>query len=200
MTATLSAVLAVLAAATALRPRPRRTPSPATATKRGLPAPRRALGRRARRAHRSAVERAYPDAIESIVLAVRAGYLPAAAIEAVLPHLAPSLRDAFAEVTARTHRGERFADALTLLPMRLGPIAAPLADSFAAADRYGQPLAPVLDRLALEARQHRRRQADTLARQLPVRMSLPLVLCTLPSFILLAVVPLLLAALSSLHT
>ena len=99
MTATLSAVLAVLAAATALRPRPRRTPSPATATKRGLPAPRRALGRRARRANRSAVERAYPDAIESIVLAVRAGYLPAAAIEAVLPHLAPSLRDAFAEVT-----------------------------------------------------------------------------------------------------
>lgn len=77
--------------------------------------------------------------------------------------------------------------------------AAPLADSFAAADRYGQPLAPVLERLADEARQHRRRQADTLARQLPVRMSLPLVLCTLPSFVLLAVVPLLLAALSSLH-
>ena len=86
-------------------------------------------------------------------------------------------------------------------PPQVQPTAQPmsLADSFAAADRYGQPLAPVLERLADEARQHRRRQADTLARQLPVRMSLPLVLCTLPSFVLLAVVPLLLAALSSLH-
>ena len=74
-----------------------------------------------------------------------------------------------------------------------------VADSFAAADRYGQPIAPVLERLALEARQHRRRQADALARQLPVRMSVPLVLCTLPSFVFLAVVPLLLAALSSLQ-
>ena len=86
-----------------------------------------------------------------------------------------------------------------MLPRRLGPCALTLADGLAAADRDGLPLAPVLDRLADEARQHRRRQADTLARQLPVRLSLPLVLCTLPSFVLLAVAPLLLAALSSLH-
>jgi len=134
-----------------------------------------------------------------IVLAVRAGYLPAAAMEIAGPHLAPEIRPAFAAVTSRTESGERFADALSALPAALGPMAAPLADSFAAADRYGQPIAPVLERLALEARQRRRRHADTLARQLPVRMSMPLVLCTLPSFILLAVVPLLLAALSSLH-
>ena len=146
-----------------------------------------------------AAERAYPDAIEMIVLAVRAGYLPSAAMEMAGPHLAPAIRPAFASVTARTATGERFADALAALPAALGPMAAPLADSFAAADRYGQPIAPVLERLATEARQHRRHQADALARQLPVRMSVPLVLCTLPSFILLAVVPLLLAAVSSLH-
>jgi tight adherence protein C len=74
-----------------------------------------------------------------------------------------------------------------------------LTDSLIAADRYGLPLAPVLDRLADEARQHRRRIADANARQLPVRLSLPLVLCTFPSFVLLAVVPLLLAAFSSLN-
>ena len=62
-----------------------------------------------------------------------------------------------------------FADALPLLPQRLGPQAAPLTDSLIAADRYGLPLAPVLDRLADEARQHRRRLADASARQLPVR-------------------------------
>ena len=191
------AAVAVLAAAWALRPRPRRVrllpgvphaPLPDT-TSSG------AAGRHARRA----AEVAYPDTIELIVLAVRAGYLPAAALQAVLPHLPAALRPAFAEVSARTKAGQRFADALVALPTLLGPMAAPLADSFAAADRYGLPLAPVLERLADEARQRRRRQADTLARQLPVRMSIPLVLCTLPSFVFLAVVPLLLAALSSLH-
>ncbi|HQZ34848.1 MAG TPA: type II secretion system F family protein [Ilumatobacteraceae bacterium] len=187
------AVLGVVLAAQALRPHHPRSSAIE-------PPARRALlpGRAARRARRAA-ERAYPDAIEMIVLAVRAGYLPAAAMEVTAPHLVPEMRLAFAAVTSRTANGERFADALAALPSMLGPMAAPLADSFAAADRYGQPIAPVLERLATEARQHRRRHADTLARQLPVRMSVPLVLCTLPSFVLLAVVPLLLAALSSLH-
>jgi len=189
----LCAAMGVLVAGRALRPRRRRildTPRPADRS--WLP------GRAARRTLRAA-ERAYPDAIEMIVLAVSAGYLPAAAMEMAGPHLAPAIRPAFAAVAARTAAGERFADALTSLPATLGPVAAPLADSFAAADRYGQPIAPVLERLATEARQHRRRHADALARQLPVRMSVPLVLCTLPSFVLLAVVPLLLAALSSLQ-
>jgi tight adherence protein C len=102
-------------------------------------------------------------------------------------------------VIARCDRGERFADALGELPRHLGERAHTLVDGLAAADRDGLPLAPVLDRLAGEARVQRRRRADTAARQLPVRLSLPLVLCTLPSFVLLAVAPLLLAALSSLR-
>jgi tight adherence protein C len=95
--------------------------------------------------------------------------------------------------------GERFADALDRLSAHLGPIGQALVDSLAAADRYGLPLAPVLERLAFEARQQRRRDADAAARELPVRLAMPLVLCTLPSFVLLAIVPLLLGALSSLH-
>lgn len=71
-------------------------------------------------------------------------------------------------------------------------------DSFAAADRYGLPLAPIVERLAAEARHQRRRRTEAVARQLPIRMAAPLVLCTLPSFVLLAVAPLLLAAISSL--
>ena len=193
MIAGLCAALAVLVAALALQPQRHRLLE--TAAK-----PTRALlpGVASRRTRRIA-ERAYPDAIEMIVLAVRAGYLPAAAMAEAVPYLVPEIRPAFAAVVERTKAGERFADALAALPTALGPLASPLADSFAAADRYGQPIAPVLDRLATEARQHRRRQADSLARQLPVRMSVPLVLCTLPSFVFLAVVPLLLAALSSLH-
>lgn len=178
--------------ALAVRCRPRAT--------RATPPPR--LARRqfsGRRARERGVNRALPDAIDLIVLAVRAGQLPAAAIATVLPHLDSELQQAFADVVAQVKGGVRFSDALVELPRRLGPRASPLADSLIAADRYGLPLAPVLDRLADEARQHRRRLIDSTARQLPVRLSLPLVLCTLPSFVLLAVVPLLLAAFASLN-
>ncbi len=58
----------------------------------------------------------------------------------------------------------------------------------------GDPLVPVLDRLSVEARMVRRRQAEEAARRLPVQLLFPLVLCVLPAFVLLAVVPLLLAA------
>lgn len=155
-------------------------------------------GRSARRAHARSVERQYAGAVELVVLAVRAGHLPAAAIAASVPHAPPAVAPALAEVAARVDAGERLADALGSLPSMLGPVARPLADSLAAADRYGLPLAPVLERLASEARRQRRRQSEALARQLPVRLSLPLVLCTLPAFVLMAVVPLLLAAITSL--
>lgn len=184
MIAIVAAIAAGLAGA-ALRPRAARRSGPARAM------------HASRRKWRRAAEQALPDAIELIVLAVRAGHVPAAAVAAAVPHLPPALQGSFADVTARTTAGARFADALCALTEQLGPMAAPLVDSFAAADRYGLPLAPVLDRLADEAKRRRRRHADTLARQLPVRMSVPLVLCTLPSFVLLAIVPLLLAALSS---
>jgi Flp pilus assembly protein TadB len=170
-----------------------RTTSPPPPTRPGLLAARRHHRARAR------VALDLPDALELVVLAVRAGHLPTAALRTTLPHVAPSVRPALADVVARVDRGERFGDAVGALVDHLGDDALVLVDTFAAADRYGLPLAPVLERLADDARRRRRRHAETLARQLPVRLSLPLVLCTLPSFVLLAVVPLLLAALSSLE-
>ncbi|MEQ1700282.1 MAG: type II secretion system F family protein [Ilumatobacteraceae bacterium] len=189
------AALAVLLAAAAVRPLPRRELAAAVAVRSRPPR----TGRLARRATARVIAQAYPDALDAIVLAARAGHLPVAALQAAAAHAPPPIAATFIAVAARARDGDRFADALAVLPARLGPLAAPLADSLAAADRDGLPLAPVLDRLAEEARQRRRRQADALARQLPVRMSLPLALCTLPSFVLLAIVPLLLAALSSLQ-
>lgn len=158
-------------------------------------APARVRRRRTARA----VDAGLADAIDLIVLAVRAGMLPATALRSAHHHFAPPLRDAVAAVLARLDDGARFCDALPLLSQRLGPALDPLVDGLAVADRDGLPLGPVLERLAADARAHRRRQVDTAARQLPVRLALPLVLCTLPSFVLLAVAPLLLTALSSLH-
>ena len=142
----------------------------------------------------------YPDALDLLVLSIRAGYLPAHAVAEIARFLPASLCSSFTAVEREMRQGMRFADALNELRMQLGPIAQPLVDSLSSADRYGLPLAPVLERLAFEARQQRRRESDAAARELPVRLAMPLVLCTLPSFVLLAIVPLLLGAVSSLHT
>ena len=56
----------------------------------------------------------------------------------------------------------------------------------------------MLDQLAVEVRASRRRLDQADARKLPVRLSFPLVACTLPSFVLLAIAPAVIAAISSL--
>lgn len=157
---------------------------------------RRANARRNQRA----IDHQLPDAIELLVLLVHAGRTPRQAIEDIVPHAPPAVRPAFVEVHHRCLRGRPLADALRALPEGLGPGATLVADAIGAADRYGLPLGPVLDQLATDARQIRRRLAEGRARTLPVRLSFPLVVCTLPAFVLLAIVPAVLAAVSSLDT
>lgn len=139
-----------------------------------------------------------PDAAELLVALVRAGLTPTLAVRAAARHATGHAGDAFALVVRRLDGGERLADALDGLTVHLGPTARPLADALATTERYGLPLAPVLDQLATDARAARRRAADQRARELPVRLGIPLVVCTLPSFVLLAIVPVIAGALSSL--
>ena len=65
-------------------------------------------------------------------------------------------------------------------------------------DRYGLPLAPVLERLAAEAVDSRRRLGEIDARKLPIRLAFPLVATVLPSFVLIALAPAVIGALSTL--
>ena len=156
-------------------------------------APIRAAGRR-----RAAIDRALPEALELLVLSVRAGLTPIQAVRDLATFDEPMIGDAFAEVVQRTERGQPFADALAALPEHLGARAGNLTDVIATSDRHGLPLGPVLDQLTDEVRSSRRRLELAEARKLPVRLSFPLVACTLPSFVLLAIAPAVIAALSSL--
>lgn len=153
--------------------------------------------REARR-QRAAIERALPDAMDLLVLSVRAGLTPYQAVCDLATCGVQAIGDAFGEVVRRTERGQPFADALNALPDRLGIQASGLADVIATSDRHGLPLGPVLDQLTAEVRATRRRLDQADARKLPVRLSFPLVVCTLPSFVLLAIAPAVIAALSSL--
>jgi len=161
-------------------------------------APRWRALRRTRAAARS-VAADLPDTVDLLVALVRAGLTPMQAIAHLAQRAPPSWQPGFAAVdTART-TGERFVDALDALVVTLGPPARPLADALSSAERYGHPLGPVLERLSDEGRAARRRLAETEARHLPVRLSFPLVCCTLPSFVLLTIAPLLAGAFGSLQ-
>jgi tight adherence protein C len=161
-----------------------------------LPAVRRQ--RRAQRRRRE-VAAAMPDAIELFVICIHAGRSPPQAIAELARSAPVAVRPAFEAVELQLHRGRALADALTAVPQVVGPIGRELATAVATAERDGLPLAPVLDRLAAEARAQRRRAGDAAARRLPVRLSFPLVACTLPSFVLLAIAPAVLGALSTLR-
>lgn len=158
---------------------------------------RRRRGARARRCR--AIEAAMPDSIELLVLCVHAGRSPTQGVVELARRAPSPVRDGFVAVERQLHRGRGLADALDELPLVLGPVARDLSSSIAMADREGLALAPVLDRLAAEARSERRRVGQAEARRLPVRLSFPLVVCTLPSFVLLAITPAVLGAISTLR-
>lgn len=155
--------------------------------------------RRQAKRDRAAARAALPDAIELIIVGIRAGLAPAAAFTMATDHSPPVLRPAFVSVVTQMHRGQRFADALGAVPDWLGPHAAYVTDALSTADRYGLPLEPILDRLTTDVRTDRARLSQQHARTLPVRLAFPLVTCTLPSFVLLAIVPAVLGAVSTLR-
>jgi tight adherence protein C len=155
---------------------------------------------RGRRARAASIAGDAPDTVDMFVALVRAGLTPVLAVTELATRGPPSWRPGFTAVVDAHRRGLRFAEAIDELASALGPAAGPLADSIGSADRYGHALAPVLERLSAEAAALRRRQSDIQARQLPVRMCFPLVVCTLPSFLLLTIAPLLAGAFRSLGT
>ena len=194
--------LAVLAALGRVGTRSRLPVDPVEAEPTGNAPPAAVSGIRmllATRSTRRAVDAALPDAIEMLVLVIQTGMTPHQAID-VLTHRAPSpVRPAFIEVQHRVDRGASLADALGALPDTLGPSADAVADTLAMAERHGTPIAQTLEHLVLDVRERRRRHAEAAARTLPIRMSFPLVTCTLPSFVLIAIVPAVLAAMASLR-
>lgn len=146
------------------------------------------------------VEASVPDAIDMLILVVHAGMTPHQAVVMLGDRGPPPLRPAFHEVRRRVARGAPLAEALLALPELVGPSAAIVTDTLAMSERYGTPIGHALEQLAHDVRERRRRQTEADARKLPIRMAFPLVCCTLPSFVLLAIVPAVLAAMTSLGT
>ena len=157
--------------------------------------------RERRAAQRAAAEvrRSLPEVVDLVALAVGSGLNVPGAVEAVGRRGHGPVAAALAAASTEIRLGRRCADVLDDLPGRAGDAVRPLAAALAASERYGTPLADALDRLAVELRADRRRQAEAAARQVPVKLLFPLVLCVLPAFGLLTVAPLLAGAFGSLR-
>lgn len=160
-----------------------------------------AIGRtRARRlADLHSLERGMVQLVDLLALAVAAGLPLRAAFRAAARQLPGLHRRLIDTLLVRVEQGEPFASALRWYGSRLGAAGADLTTVLIAAERDGAPLVAGLERAADTARRARRRELERRARRLPVTMLLPLVLCVLPAFVVLTVVPLLVGTLGDLR-
>ncbi len=139
-----------------------------------------------------------PDVVDLLRLTTSAGLPVALALKVVGDRPGGPVGQAFRRSAIRLRRGAALADVLPQLTVTCGEPARSLVDALVDHDRYGTPLGPALDRLAIESRLKRRRQAEEAARRLPVVLLFPLVVTSLPAFLLLAVVPLVAGSLAAL--
>ncbi len=192
MTALLLAALLVVLA-WPRRPTVGRLPTKAASARRRT-WPRRDGARR----RRWAVVQALPEAADLLALSVAGGLTVPLAVAAAGRWAADPVGEAFRDAGRRIELGTPTAEVVAELPARLGEPVRPMVAALLASERYGVPLADTLDRVAREARLDRRRRAEERARRVPVLLLFPLVLCVLPAFGFLTVVPLLAGSLPDL--
>ena len=136
--------------------------------------------------------------VDLVVVLLKSGRTTHQAMTSLAQWGPPSVRGTAREIVGRQETGERLVDALPLLHQHFGMAGMGVANTLAAGERDGLPLAPMLERLAQEAHAERRRAAQVDAAKIPVRLAFPLVFCILPSFVALTIVPIVVGALSSL--
>jgi len=146
-----------------------------------------------------AVLRSLPETADLVALGIGAGAPVRAAVRHAAHWADDPFREVFVEALRRAEAGETFAAALETAAADIDAVARPLIGLLAAAESDGGALLAGLVRVSDDGRRRRRQAAAVRARRLPVAMLLPLVLCVLPAFVLLAVAPLVLTSLTDLN-
>ncbi len=118
----------------------------------------------------------------------------------VLATIGPSpVQPYFAAVIDRVAAGELWADALMVELSDLGPGFHPFVGALTMADRGGAPIGSILQHLSDDARRVRQMDSERTAKELSVRLLIPLVVVLLPAVLIGTVVPIVLVAWSGLR-
>ena len=138
------------------------------------------------------------SATDMLSVLLLSGMTTPQALQQLHHYLDEPCRTVFHDCSQLLSHGSRFHDVVQQLSSTFGSPAFALCEALLASERDGIAVGPLLERLSAVKRQQRRQELDAVARQLPVRMSIPLVTCVLPSFVLLGVVPLFVGSLGGL--
>jgi tight adherence protein C len=151
------------------------------------------------RGRRRRADAEIPQFLDLLAAASSAGLAGPAAIDRATAGLRGPLAEELIAASSAVEAGARWREELLWLAERLRlPDLAAAVTVVTRSERLGSSLAANLRVLADEVRESRRARAAERARTAPVKMLFPLVFMVLPAFLLLTVVPVLIATVRSL--
>lgn len=151
---------------------------------------RRQLRRRVAARQSTEITAGLAKTIDLIVVVLGSGGTVHEALSVIATVAPVPVRPAFVEVLRQSSDGLLLSNALAFAYDLLTPEFHPLLGALLSAERDGGAMSAVLERLADDAEQARKWQAEAVARRLSVSLLLPLVVCLLPAVVIGALVPL----------
>jgi tight adherence protein C len=126
--------------------------------------------------------RGLPDAIDLMTISVESGLGFDAAVQQVARNTEGPLAEEFSRVLREMQIGSSRADALRGMGERSNvPDIRTFVGAMVQADSFGIPIAQVLRVQSGEMRVKRRQRAEEKAQQVPVKITIPLIFCILPT-------------------
>ena len=128
------------------------------------------------------MQRDLPDAIDLMTISVESGLAFDAAVQQVARNTEGPLADEFSRVLREMQIGQGRAQALRGLAERTEvDDVKSFVTSMVQADSFGIPIANVLRIQSSEIRTKRRQRAEEQAQKVPVKITVPLIFCILPT-------------------
>jgi tight adherence protein C len=144
------------------------------------------------------LQRDLPDAIDLLTISVESGLGFDAAVQQVARNTEGPLAEEFSRVLREMQIGQGRADALRALAERtnVGDVRT-FVGAMVQADSFGIPIAQVLRVQSAEIRVKRRQRAEEKAQQVPVKITIPLIFCILPTLFIAVMGPAVLSIMDS---
>ena len=144
------------------------------------------------------LQRDLPDAIDLLTISVESGLGFDAAVQQVARNTDGPLAKEFSRVLREMQIGQGRADALRALGERtnVGDVRT-FVGAMVQADSFGIPIAQVLRVQSAEMRVKRRQRAEEKAQQVPVKITIPLIFCILPTLFIAVMGPAVLSIMDS---